>query len=101
MDMTTSSSNPMEVELKSYGSFKGQRNPFFEPSHQIGGPMSKIFYEENNHDKISNELAGDLMEESNEGISIDASQIGIQGQGLMAITPQVASHHKLYEGNPI
>ena len=31
MDMK-SSSNPMEVELKSYGSFEGQRNPLLEPS---------------------------------------------------------------------
>ena len=36
-----------------------------------------------------------------EGISIDTSQIGVQGQGSMAITPQVASRHRLYEGNPI
>ena len=98
--------------------------------------MSKRFYEKNNHDKISNELAGDLMEESaegnsndvfipslclkaldgnflygesvyssplflDEGTSIDASQIGVQGQGLMAKTPQVALCHTLYEGNPI
>ena len=133
---TTSSSNPMEVELKSYGCFEGQRNPLFEPSHQIRDPMSKRFYEKNNHDKISNELVGDLMEESDEGnsndvfiphlcskdldgnflygesvyssplfldegTSIDASQIGVQGQGLMAKTPQVSLRHRLYEGNPI
>ena len=71
MNMETSSSNPMEVELKSYGSFEGQRNPLFEPSHQIGDYMSKRFYEENSHDKMSNELAGDLMEEYDEGNSND------------------------------
>ena len=33
--------------------------------------MWNIFYAKNNHDKISNELVGDLMEESNEGNSND------------------------------
>ena len=71
MDMMTSSSDPMEVQLKSYGSFKGQRNPLFEPSHQIENPMSKIFYEKNNHDRRSNDLVGNLMEEFDEGNSYD------------------------------
>ena len=122
MNMEKISSNPMEVELKSYGSFEGKRNPLFESSHQIGDSMSKRFYEENNDDQMSNELVGDLMEEFDEGnsndvfipslcskaldgnflygesvyfnplfldegISIDTSQIGVQGQGSMAITP--------------
>jgi hypothetical protein len=136
MNMAASSSNPMEVELKSYGSFEGKRNPLFEPSHQIGDSMSKRFYDENNHDKKSNGLAGDLMEEYDEGksndvfipslcsksldgnffygesvyfnplfldedISINTSEIGVKGQSSMVITPQVASHQRLYEGNPI
>ncbi len=71
MDVTTSSSNPMEVQLKPYGSFKGQRNPLFEPSHQIGDPMSKRFYEKNNYDKRSNEVVGNLMEEFDEVSSYD------------------------------
>ena len=98
--------------------------------------MPNNFYEKNNHDEESDELAGDLMEKSSEansydvfsprlcsksldvkflyeenvyfnplffekGISIDDSHVGIRRQGLMAITPQVASRHRLYEGNPI
>ena len=130
MDMKTSPSILIEVQLKSHGSFKVQGNPLFESFHQIGNPMPKNFYEKNNHDEESNELAGDLMEESSEensydvftprlcskfldskflyeenvyfnplfiekGISIDDSQVSIQRQGSMAITPQVASHHRL------
>ena len=33
--------------------------------------MPKSFYEKNNHDEESNELAGDLMEEYDEGNSND------------------------------
>ena len=134
--MEKSSSSPMEVQLKAYGSFKVQGNPLFECFDQIGNPMPKSFYENNNHDEESNELVGDLIEESSEekyydvvtltlcsksldskflygenvyfnplflekGISIDDSQVGIQRQGLMAITPQIASCHRLYEGNTI
>ena len=69
--MKTSSSIPTEVQLKSYGSFKVQGNPLFESFHQIGNSMPKIFYENNNHDKESNELVGDLMEESSEANSYD------------------------------
>lgn len=51
MNMIKISSDPMKVQIKSYGSFKGQRNALFEPSHQTGDPMSKRFYEKNNNDK--------------------------------------------------
>ena len=64
MDMMTSSSNPIELKLKTYGSFKGQRNPLFEPFHQIGNPIPKNFYEKN-------KLAVDHMEEFDEGNSYD------------------------------
>lgn len=132
-NMKTSSSIPMEIQLTS---FKVQRNPLFEPFHQIGNPMPKSFYEENNDDQTSNELACDLMEESDEGnsndvfipswcpktldgnffygenvyfnplfldegISIDTSQIGVQGQSSMAITLEIVSCHRSCEGNPI
>ena len=135
MDMKPSSSIPTKVKLNSYGSFKVQGNPLSKSFHQIGNSMPKKFYEKNNHDEKSNELVGDLMEESREansydvfiprlcsksldskflygenvyfnplflekGISIDDSQVGIRRQGLMAITPQIASCHSLYEGNP-
>ena len=69
--METSSSNLMELKLKTYGSFKGQRNPLFEPSHQIENSTSKIFYDRNNHDKISNYLVRNPMEEFVEGSSFD------------------------------
>ena len=61
MNMATSSFDEMEFQLKSYGPFKGQRNPLFELSHQRGNPMSKIFYEKNNHDKRINEVVGNLI----------------------------------------
>ena len=70
MDMT-SSSNPMEVELKSYRYLEGQRNPLFEPFHQIGDPIPKNFYDKNNHDKRSNELVEDHVEEFDEGNSYE------------------------------
>ena len=129
MDMKTSSSIPTEVKLNSYGSFKVQENPLFESFHQIGNCMPKNFYnknklaadqmeefdEGNSYDVFSPSLClksldGNFLYEENvyfnplfleEGIFTDDSQVGIQRQGSMTIAPEVASCHRLYEGNPL
>ena len=90
-----------------------EKNNHDEESNDFARDLMEESNEENSYDVFtprlwSKFLDGRFLYEENlyfnplfleKWISIDDSQVGIRRQGLMAITPQVASCHRLYEGN--